>query len=43
MHGLLVDSGVLQVNIDMSEFLLEFGEDLLKDVPVTLFVERTRA
>ncbi len=43
LHGLVVDLGVLNVDVDMSEFVFEFGADNLKDVPVTLFVERRRA
>jgi hypothetical protein len=42
LRGLLVDLDVLQVDVDMSEFVFEFGADHLKDVPVTLFIERTR-
>jgi hypothetical protein len=40
---MLVDLEVLQVDVDMSEFVFEFSADNLKDVPVTLFIERTRA
>lgn len=43
LYGLLVDSAVLQVDIDMSEFVFEFGADNLKDVPVTLFIESANA
>jgi hypothetical protein len=43
LHGMLVDLEVLQVDVDMSEFVFEFGADNLKDVPVTLFVERPGA
>lgn len=43
LHGLLVDPEVLQVNVDMTECVFEFGADNLKDVPVTLFVQRARA
>lgn len=43
LHGLLVDTEVLKVDIDMSEFVFEFGADNLKDVSVTLFVERISA
>lgn len=42
LRGMLVDLEVLQVDVDMSEFVFEFGADHLKDVPVTLFIERTR-
>jgi len=41
LHGVLVDLEVLQVDVDMSEFVFEFSVDNLKDVPVTLFIERT--
>lgn len=43
LHGLRVDLEVLQVAVDMSEFVYEYGADYLKDVSVTLFIERTRA
>ena len=38
LYGLLVDLEMLQVEVDMNEFVFEFGSDSLKDVPVTLFV-----
>lgn len=40
LHGLLVNLREMEVDVDASEFKFEFGTDLLKDVPVTLFVER---
>jgi hypothetical protein len=43
LRGLLVDSEILQVDVDMSEFVFEYGADHLKDVPATLFIERTGA
>jgi hypothetical protein len=43
LQGLVVDTEVLGVDIDMSEFVFEFGADNLKDVPVSLFIERIRA
>ena len=41
VHGLIVDTEALGVDIDVSEFVFEFGADTLKDVPVSLFIERT--
>ena len=38
--GLRVNLEALQVEVDMSEFRFELGADTLKDVPVTLFLER---
>jgi hypothetical protein len=38
--GFFVDTEVVKLEIDMSEFVFEFGADNLKDVPVTLFVDR---
>jgi hypothetical protein len=43
LRGLLVDSEMFQVDMDMSEFVFEYGADHLKDVPVTLFIEKPRA
>jgi hypothetical protein len=40
LHGLLVDTNALEVDIDMREFVFEFGSDNLKDVSVSLFTER---
>lgn len=42
LRGLVVDLETLQVDVDMSEFVFEFGADNLKDVPVTLFVDYSR-
>lgn len=41
LHGLVVDTEILGVEVDMTEFVFEFDTDSLKDVPVTLFLERT--
>lgn len=41
LHGLVVDLDTLQVDLDMREFDFEFGVDNLKDVSVTLFIDRT--
>ncbi len=38
LHGFLVDTELLTVDIDMAEFVVTFGADNLKDVPVDLFV-----
>ena len=38
LSGLRVDCGLLQVDVDMSEFVFEFCPDSLKDVDVTLFL-----
>jgi hypothetical protein len=43
LHGFIVDTELLTVDMDMTEFVLEFGADNLKDVPVTLFVNRVHA
>ena len=43
LYGFVVDLEVLNVDIDMSEFVFEFGTDNLKDVSVTLFFEMRRA
>jgi len=43
LHGLVVDTEVLGLEIDMSEFVFAFGTDNLKDVPVTLFIDWIRA
>jgi hypothetical protein len=40
LHGLVVDTEILGVDIDNSEFVYEFGADTLKDVSVSLFVKR---
>jgi hypothetical protein len=40
LHGLMVDTEILRVDVEMSEFVFELGADLLKDVPVTLFMDR---
>ena len=40
LEGFFVDTTILQLEMDISEFVFEFGADNLKDVPVTLFVER---
>jgi hypothetical protein len=40
LEGFYVDTKVLQLDVDTSEFVFAFGADNLKDVPVTLFVER---
>jgi hypothetical protein len=37
LHGLVVDTEQLAVDIDMSELRFECGADHLKDVPATLF------
>ena len=42
LHGFLVDTERFALDLDLSEFVFEFGADTLKDVPVTLFVERIR-
>ncbi len=39
LQGLRVDLDRLDVQVDGSEFELEVGPDLLKDVPASLFVE----
>jgi len=41
--GFLVDTEALGLNVDPEELVFEFGADHLKDVPVTLFVDRTPA
>jgi len=41
LHGLVVDTEALGLDMDMSEFVFEFGPDNLKDVPVSLFINRT--
>ncbi len=43
LQGFVVNQDVLAVDVDMSEFVFEFAVDSLKDVPVTLFVERADA
>jgi hypothetical protein len=43
LHGLVVDLDVINVEVDASEFVFELGPDNLKDVPVTLFMDRTGA
>jgi hypothetical protein len=43
LSGLRVDRDVLQVDVDMSEFVFGFGSDNLKDVDATLFVEYPRS
>ncbi len=41
LRGLVVDTDVLRVDVDASEFVFECGADHLKDVSATLFVEWT--
>lgn len=40
LRGFLVDSDVLHVDVDMSELVIEWGADYLKDVSAMLFVSR---
>lgn len=43
LRGLEVDTDVLRVETDESEFVFEFGADNLKDVFVSLFIRRDEA
>jgi hypothetical protein len=43
LYGLRIDPARLQVDVDPNEFVFELDADNLKDVSVTLFVERRHA